>query len=41
MVHMDGVAVVVFSDLVDSTALLATLGDDRMERAFAERIWSR
>jgi class 3 adenylate cyclase len=29
---MDGVAIVVFSDLVDSTALLARLGDDRMER---------
>jgi class 3 adenylate cyclase/ATP/maltotriose-dependent transcriptional regulator MalT len=29
---MGGVAIVVFSDLVDSTALLATLGDDRMER---------
>jgi len=29
---MDGVAIVVFSDLVDSTALLAHLGDDRMER---------
>jgi class 3 adenylate cyclase/tetratricopeptide (TPR) repeat protein len=28
---MSGVAIVVFSDLVDSTALLATLGDDRME----------
>src|SRR4051794_12098036 len=28
---MDGVAVVVFSDLVDSTSLLARLGDDRME----------
>lgn len=28
---MGGVAIVVFSDLVDSTALLATLGDDRME----------
>jgi eukaryotic-like serine/threonine-protein kinase len=32
MVDMGGVAIVVFSDLVDSTALLATLGDDRMER---------
>jgi class 3 adenylate cyclase len=31
MPRMDGVAIVVFSDLVDSTALLATLGDDRME----------
>src|SRR5829696_1149352 len=29
---MGGVAVVVFSDLVDSTALLAALGDDRMDR---------
>jgi adenylate cyclase len=29
---MDGVAIVVFSDLVDSTALLARLGDERMER---------
>jgi adenylate cyclase len=29
---MDGVAIVVFIDLVDSTALLARLGDDRMER---------
>jgi class 3 adenylate cyclase len=28
---MSGVAIVVFSDLVDSTALLARLGDDRME----------
>jgi class 3 adenylate cyclase len=28
---MAGVAVVVFSDLVDSTRLLATLGDDRMD----------
>lgn len=28
---MGGVAIVVFSDLVDSTALLATLGDDRMD----------
>jgi class 3 adenylate cyclase/tetratricopeptide (TPR) repeat protein len=28
---MAGVAIVVFSDLVDSTALLASLGDDRME----------
>ena len=32
MARMDGVAIVVFSDLVDSTALLARLGDDRMER---------
>ena len=32
MSRMGGVAIVVFSDLVDSTALLATLGDDRMER---------
>ena len=31
MARMGGVAIVVFSDLVDSTALLATLGDDRME----------
>ncbi|HEY7953084.1 MAG TPA: AAA family ATPase, partial [Solirubrobacteraceae bacterium] len=29
---MDGLAIVVFSDLVDSTTLLARLGDDRMER---------
>jgi class 3 adenylate cyclase/ATP/maltotriose-dependent transcriptional regulator MalT len=29
---MGGVAIVVFSDLVDSTALLAVLGDDRMDR---------
>jgi class 3 adenylate cyclase len=29
---MGGVAIVVFSDLVDSTALLATLGDDRMDQ---------
>ena len=29
---MGGVAIVVFSDLVDSTALLASLGDDRMEQ---------
>ena len=29
---MAGVAIVVFSDLVDSTALLASLGDDRMDR---------
>ncbi len=29
---MGGVAIVVFSDLVDSTALLAALGDDRMDR---------
>jgi class 3 adenylate cyclase len=29
---MGGLAIVVFSDLVDSTALLARLGDDRMER---------
>lgn len=28
---MGGPAIVVFSDLVDSTALLACLGDDRME----------
>jgi class 3 adenylate cyclase/tetratricopeptide (TPR) repeat protein len=32
MSRVGGVAIVVFSDLVDSTALLATLGDDRMER---------
>jgi class 3 adenylate cyclase len=31
MLRMGGVAIVVFCDLVDSTALLATLGDDRME----------
>src|SRR5664279_4032714 len=31
MSRMGGVAIVVFSDLVDSTALLANLGDDRME----------
>ena len=30
--RMDGVAIVVFSDLVDSTALLARLGDDRMDQ---------
>ena len=30
--RMGGVAIVVFSDLVDSTALLARLGDDRMEQ---------
>lgn len=30
-IRMDGVAIVVFSDLVDSTALLARLGDDRMD----------
>jgi class 3 adenylate cyclase/tetratricopeptide (TPR) repeat protein len=29
---MGGLAIVVFCDLVDSTALLARLGDDRMER---------
>jgi class 3 adenylate cyclase len=29
---MSGVAVMLFSDLVDSTALLAQLGDDRMDR---------
>lgn len=29
---MGGVAIVVFSDLVDSTALLSRLGDDRMDR---------
>jgi class 3 adenylate cyclase len=29
---MAGVAIVVFSDLVDSTALLARLGDDRMDQ---------
>ena len=29
---MDGVAIVVFSDLVDSTRLLARLGDDRMDQ---------
>jgi eukaryotic-like serine/threonine-protein kinase len=28
---MSGVAIVIFSDLVDSTALLASLGDDRMD----------
>ena len=28
---MAGVAIVVFSDSVDSTALLASLGDDRMD----------
>ncbi len=28
---MAGVAIVVFSDLVNSTALLASLGDDRMD----------
>lgn len=31
MLLMDGVAIVVFSDLVDSTALLARLGDDQMD----------
>gem|GEM_PF-1045983 len=31
MCAMAGVAIVVFSDLVDSTALLAKLGDDRMD----------
>jgi eukaryotic-like serine/threonine-protein kinase len=31
MPRMGGVAIVVFSDLVNSTALLATLGDDRMD----------
>ncbi len=31
MWRMGGVMIVVFCDLVDSTALLATLGDDRME----------
>src|SRR5215208_6817693 len=31
MCFMGGVAIVVFCDLVDSTALLARLGDDRME----------
>jgi eukaryotic-like serine/threonine-protein kinase len=31
MSAMAGVAIVVFSDLVDSTALLASLGDDRMD----------
>jgi class 3 adenylate cyclase len=29
---MNGVAILVFSDLVDSTALLVALGDDRMEQ---------
>jgi hypothetical protein len=28
---MAGVAIVLFGDLVDSTALLARLGDDRMD----------
>jgi class 3 adenylate cyclase len=32
MVRVSGVAIVVFSDLVDSTALLARLGDDRMDQ---------
>jgi class 3 adenylate cyclase len=32
MVPVSGVAIVVFSDLVDSTALLARLGDDRMDQ---------
>jgi class 3 adenylate cyclase len=32
MFCMDGVAIVVFSDLVDSTELLARLGDDRMDQ---------
>jgi class 3 adenylate cyclase len=31
MFRMDGVAIVVFSDLVDSTELLARLGDHRMD----------
>src|SRR5262245_55910974 len=31
MSSMAGVAIVLFSDLVDSTALLARLGDDRMD----------
>jgi class 3 adenylate cyclase/tetratricopeptide (TPR) repeat protein len=38
---MGGVAIVVFSDLVDSTALLARLGDDQMEgirRAHADDV---
>src|ERR1700709_2002900 len=32
MVRVSGVAIVVFSDLVDSTALLARLGEARMDR---------
>jgi hypothetical protein len=32
MVRVSGVAIVVFSDLVDSTALLARRGDDRMDQ---------
>lgn len=35
---MGGVAIVVFSDLVDSTVLLATLGDDRMDRVRREHV---
>ncbi len=37
-VGMDGVAIVVFSDLVDSTALLARLGDDRMDDVRREHL---
>jgi eukaryotic-like serine/threonine-protein kinase len=32
MIRMGGVAIVLFSDLVDSTQLLARLGDDRMDQ---------
>jgi hypothetical protein len=35
---MAGVAIVVFSDLVDSTALLARLGDDRIDVS-ARGLW--
>lgn len=38
MSRMDGVAIVVFSDLVDSTALLARLGDDRMDEVRREHL---
>lgn len=38
MSRMDGVAIVVFSDLVDSTALLARLGDDRMDQVRREHL---
>jgi class 3 adenylate cyclase/tetratricopeptide (TPR) repeat protein len=37
-VQMGGVAIVVFTDLVDSTALLARLGDDRMEGVRREHV---
>jgi len=38
MLWMGGVAIVLFSDLVDSTALLASLGDDRMELVRREHV---